>query len=114
GPPTHRARGFEQRPGAEGNVKELLLMGGALDVPGNVQEPGHDGTAEWNIYWDPQAAKRVFDSAIPITMFALDATNHVPVTPEFRRAFGLQYGHSFSAAAGSLWAMTTGWAEAAG
>ena len=114
GPLTNLAWVFDHYPDAEGNVKELVLMGGALDVPGNVQEPGHDGTAEWNIYWDPPAAKRVFDSAIPVTMFALDATNHVPVTPEFRRAFGLQYGHPFSAAAGSIWAMTSGWEVAVG
>lgn len=36
--------------------------GGAIDVPGNVSADdveGFDGTAEWNIFWDPPAAKRV-------------------------------------------------------
>lgn len=36
--------------------------GGAIDVLGNVfadDVNGHDGTAEWNIFWDPRAAKRV-------------------------------------------------------
>lgn len=38
------------------------VSGGAIDVPGNVfadDVEGHDGTAEWNIFWDPRAAKRV-------------------------------------------------------
>lgn len=42
--------------------------GGAIDVPGNVfpeTVDGVDGTAEWNIFWDPPAAKRV--SATPRT-----------------------------------------------
>lgn len=40
----------------------LALSGGAIDVPGNVfatDAEGHDGTAEWNFFWDPRAAKRV-------------------------------------------------------
>ena len=44
----------------QGRVDELIWMGGALEVEGNVQQPGHDGSAEWNVYWDPPAARRVF------------------------------------------------------
>ena len=25
----------------------------------NVEEPEHDGSAEWNAYWDPEAVKIV-------------------------------------------------------
>ena len=39
--------------------------------------------AEWNIYCDPHAARLVFESGAPITLVPLDATNDVPVTPEF-------------------------------
>jgi purine nucleosidase len=109
GPLTNLAWALDHHPGLEDSVKELVFMGGALDAPGNVQEPGHDGSAEWNVYWDPPAAKLVFDSRIPITMFPLDVTNQVPVTEEFRRAFGGQYEYAFSAAAGTIWAMTAGW-----
>lgn len=114
GPLSNLAWTLDHDPEAEANVAGLAVMGGALDVDGNVQEEGRDGTAEWNIYWDPPAAKRVWDSGIPITMFALDATNQVPVTPAFRRAFGLQYDHPMSAVAGSIWAMTSGWDIAVG
>ena len=114
GPLTNLAWALDHHPGVEEKVRELVVMGGALEVDGNVQEPGHDGSAEWNLYWDPPAAKRVFDSAIPITMFPLDATNQVPVTDEFRTSFGCQYEHPLSAAAGTIWAMTAGWDLATG
>jgi len=114
GPLTNLAWALDRHPGVEEKVRELLVMGGALEVAGNVQEEGHDGSAEWNFYWDPPAAKRVFDSSIPITMFPLDATNRVPVTDTFRTSFGRQYGYPFSAAAGTIWAMTAGWELATG
>ena len=28
-------------------------MGGTFLEKGNVEEPEHDGTAEWNAFWDP-------------------------------------------------------------
>ncbi|WP_346656769.1 nucleoside hydrolase, partial [Staphylococcus sp. EG-SA-17] len=42
------------------------------------EEPEHDGSAEWNAYWDPEAVKIVFDSDIEIDMVALESTNQVP------------------------------------
>jgi len=114
GPLTNLAWALDHEPAVEEQVRELVVMGGAIEVAGNVQEPGHDGSAEWNFYWDPPAAKRVFDSSISITMFPLDVTNLVPVTEEFRRAFGRQYAYPFSAAAGTIWAMTAGWDLATG
>ena len=116
GPLTNLAWALEYEPGVEHKVDELVVMGGALDVAGNVRDTGHDGSAEWNIYWDAPAAKRVWDSGIPIRLFPLDATNKVPLTAEFRRAFGRQHHWPRSAAAGSIWAMAGGWelATAAG
>lgn len=114
GPLTNLAWALDRHPEVEAKVRELVLMGGALEVEGNVHQPGHDGTAEWNFYWDPPAAKRVFDSRVPITMFALDVTDQVAVTGEFRTAFGRQYAYPMSAAAGAIWAMTAGWDLATG
>jgi purine nucleosidase len=114
GPLTNLAWALDHHPEVEDRVDELVWMGGALEVEGNVQQPGHDGSAEWNIFWDPPAAKRVFDSRIPITLFPLDVCNLVPVTGPFRRAFGAQYEHPFSAVAGTIWAMTAGWELATG
>jgi purine nucleosidase len=114
GPLTNLAWALERYPDVEGKIAEVVFMGGALEVDGNVRQPGHDGTAEWNLYWDPPAAKRVFESSLPLTMFSLDVTDRLPVTDEFRRAFGTQYEYPFSAAAGTMWAMTSGWELATG
>ena len=47
----------------------IVLMGGAIGE-GNVTP-----AAEFNIWVDPEAAKRVFDSGIPLTMVGLDVTH---------------------------------------
>lgn len=60
-------------------------MGGYLLPKGNVEEPEHDGSAEWNAYWDPEAVKIVFDSDIEIDMVALESTNQVPLTLDVRQ-----------------------------
>jgi hypothetical protein len=57
-------------------------MGGAVTVPGNVTE---SPAAEWNIYIDPEAARRVIAAGIPVTLVPLDATNHVPWTERVLR-----------------------------
>lgn len=51
------------------------MAGGALDVPGNVSVEGFDGSAEWNFFWDPSAAKRVRETirihAVAVVLLAL-------------------------------------------
>ncbi len=88
GPLTNLASAFQQTPSLVDRVEMLYVMGGAVDVPGNVLESGfapQKSVAEWNIYCDPQAAKLVFHSGAPITLVPLDATNQVPVTAAFLR-----------------------------
>jgi len=106
GPLTNLALALDRTPGIESRIDELVWMGGALDAPGNVIREDHDGSAEWNVFWDPVAAHRVFRSDLPIRMFPLDATNTVPVTPDFIRSLGAQFDCPFSAAAASFWALT--------
>jgi inosine-uridine nucleoside N-ribohydrolase len=54
------------------NVREVVLMGGALYVPGNVSP-----VAEANIGGDPDAADLVFTSPWKVTMIGLDVTTKV-------------------------------------
>ena len=88
GPLTNLAEAFQAVPSLVERVEMLYVMGGAVDVLGNIFEAGgqsHDNVAEWNIYCDPYAAKVVFHSGVPITLVPLDATNQAPTTMDFYR-----------------------------
>jgi pyrimidine-specific ribonucleoside hydrolase len=81
GPLTNLAMAIEQDASALSNLKQVYIMGGALQVPGNVgfSVPEIDNIdAEWNIYADPLAARKVVESGAPVTLVPLDATNYVP------------------------------------
>jgi purine nucleosidase len=76
GPLTNVAMAIRKEPHLTQRVKEIVLMGGAVEL-GNVTP-----AAEFNIYVDPHAADIVFRAGIPITMFGLDVTHQVLVTAE--------------------------------
>ncbi|WP_026462883.1 nucleoside hydrolase [Adhaeribacter aquaticus] len=84
GPLTDLARALDEAPDIEEKIERLLWMGGTFLPDGNVHEPEHDGTAEWNVFWDPEVAARVWASKIPIDLVALESTNQVPLTIEIR------------------------------
>jgi inosine-uridine nucleoside N-ribohydrolase len=89
GPLTNIAEALQKSPEISANIKEIYIMGGALEVEGNVGNSGvgiQNKYAEWNIYIDPVAANIVFKSGIPMILVPLDATKHVPVTRNFYKA----------------------------
>jgi len=97
GPLTNIADVFAQRPALLGKVDRLVVMGGALDVPGNVREPQGSGVAEYNFFVDPVSADRVLalaEDGLAITLAPLDLTNELPLSVEWlerlkaRRSFG--------------------------
>ena len=84
GPLTNIADAITQNPKIVSNINHLWVMGGAIQVPGNVEgEAGHDGSAEWNFYNHPIAAQKVISSGIPITLIPLDVTNSFPLERRF-------------------------------
>jgi pyrimidine-specific ribonucleoside hydrolase len=86
GPLTNIAMALAKKPGIVDKIDEIAVMGGALEARGNVGSPyvGIDNdSAEWNFYLDPHAAEQVLASGIRIRLMPLDATQSVPVSPEF-------------------------------
>ena len=108
GPLTNIALTLDKSPEIAEKIHQIIWMGGALNVPGNVEknwEPGQDGSAEWNAYWDPISVARVWDSDIEIIMCSLDITNNVPVNPAFVQKLGKQRQYAISDLAGICYAL---------
>ncbi|MEJ9115650.1 nucleoside hydrolase [Bacillus paramobilis] len=84
GPLTDLARALYEAPVIEEKIERLIWMGGTFRTAGNVHEPEHDGTAEWNSFWDPEAVARVWESKIKIDLVTLESTNQVPLTIDIR------------------------------
>ena len=108
GPLTTVAVALETAPEIAAKIQRLVWMGGALNVPGNVEksiEPGQDGSAEWNAYWDAIAVDRVWQTQIPIVMCPLDLTNNVPVTSAIVRQMGKQRHYPLSDLVGQCYAL---------
>jgi purine nucleosidase len=78
GPLTNVAMALHKDPSFAGKVKECVMMGGASDHLGNMTP-----VAEFNVWVDPEAAKEVFSSGMPLKMVGLDVSRkHAVFTPE--------------------------------
>ena len=77
GPLTNIADALKLDPLFARNIKSLVLMGGALDCPGNITPH-----AEANIFHDPAAADVVFSTDMPMVMIGLNATMKTLLTPD--------------------------------
>lgn len=78
GPLTNIALAFLMEPRIAQNVREVVLMGGAAFIPGNISP-----NAEANIYNDADAAHVVFSAQWPITMIGLDVTHKVEMNDDY-------------------------------
>ncbi|MHC5676657.1 nucleoside hydrolase [Nostoc sp.] len=108
GPLTTVAVALDKAPEIEAKIHKIVWMGGALNVSGNVEkslEPGQDGSAEWNVYWDAISAARVWQTQLEIIMCPLDLTNNVPVTSELVQKMGRQRHYPISDLAGQCYAL---------
>src|SRR6202166_4278994 len=79
GPLTNIATALNLDSALAGLVRALVMMGGSLSG-GNITP-----AAEFNIYVDPEAARIVFQSGIPITMVGLDVTRKTSLTEDHVR-----------------------------
>jgi inosine-uridine nucleoside N-ribohydrolase len=69
GPLTNVALFLARYPELQHRIERVVLMGGAI-AEGNVTP-----AAEFNIWADPEAAERVFQSGLDVTMVGLDVTH---------------------------------------
>ena len=86
GPLTNIGELLQARPNLKSKIERIMIMGGALNVRGNIEDVGSrikNPHAEWNIFVDPHAANLVFQSGVPITLVPLDVTNNTPLTLAF-------------------------------
>lgn len=69
GPLSNVATALLREPELAGAVQHCYIMGGTGRLPGNITP-----VAEFNIYVDPEAARIVFESGMPITMVGWDVS----------------------------------------
>lgn len=81
GPLTNIAFALMKEPSIKENIEEIVLMGGGTF--GNWTP-----AAEFNIYVDGEAAKIVYESGLPVTMFGLDVTHQVIATKDIIEKVG--------------------------
>lgn len=108
GPLTTVAEAIALQPQIVDRIAEIVWMGGALSVSGNVQKAfalEQDGTAEWNVFWDPIGAKQIWSTDIALTLCPLDLTNNVPVTSDFIQRLAKQRRYPLSDLAGLCYAL---------
>ncbi len=74
GPLTNLALLLALHPQVTESIERFVIMGGAR-LEGN-----SSAAAEFNVWYDPEAASRVFSSGVPITLLPLDITHQAVLT----------------------------------
>ena len=82
GPPSTLVKAISEHPDLKTYIEEVIWMGGAIDVMGNVPKSPY---AEFNAFWDPPSVKKFVESGLSIKIFSLDSTNYVPIDKKFLR-----------------------------
>jgi inosine-uridine nucleoside N-ribohydrolase len=75
GPMTNAGLFLARHPEIAERLDRIVLMGGSIGL-GNVTP-----SAEFNIWADPEAARRLFTSGLDVTMVGLDVTHQALITP---------------------------------
>src|SRR5712691_11966833 len=93
GPLTNIASALNLDSELAGMVRGIVMMGGSLSG-GNITP-----AAEFNVYVDPEAARIVFQSGIPVTMVGLDVTRRTSLTDDHVRTLEAAQNPASQAAA---------------
>jgi inosine-uridine nucleoside N-ribohydrolase len=88
GPLGNLATALKLEPKLPGLVREVIVMGGTVNEPGNVSP-----VAEANIWNDPHAADIVFNAGWALTMVGLDVTHRVVTTLDLFKKIAEHHHH---------------------
>jgi inosine-uridine nucleoside N-ribohydrolase len=80
-PLTNLAAAEAKQPGILKKAREIVIMGGAFQCPGNVTHH-----AEFNIWFNPEAAQVVFNSRSDLVVMPLNVTRHLIFTRDMAQA----------------------------
>jgi len=95
GPLTNVASALRRKPEMVGHIERIVWMGGSL-TEGNM-----NAVAEFNAFVDPEAARIVLTSGVPVTMIGLNVTHQVSIDEETVAAYR-EMGGAGRAVAGML------------
>lgn len=76
---TNIAKAFQKNPETMSLLDEIIIMGGAIKEPGNI-----DRLSEFNFYSDPHSADYVLQQKVKKILVPLDVTHKAIFTPEMR------------------------------
>ncbi len=89
GPLTNIAEAYRREPELPSLVAGLVIMGGALDEPGNVTP-----LAEANFFNDPHAADALMAADWPMTLIGLDVTHKIMLSDSSLKRLGDNAGQT--------------------
>ncbi len=100
GPCTNVASALLLDPTVANAVAEIVVMGGAIGVPGLLNP-----AVEFNVGYDPESAAVVLASGAPVTLVPLDVTTRTCLTPRDLERIGRGGTplHAFLAVTGRPW-----------
>ena len=99
---TNLALALRDDPDIAALVKDVVIMGGAFDVPGNVTP-----AAEANIHGDPEAADVVMTAPWPVTVIGLDVTMKTVMTRKMMAEIAAAGGQRAETAGGDFRSSTS-------
>jgi purine nucleosidase len=95
GPISALTNTLREKPHLLKGIKEVVWMGGALNVKGNLDPKTipreiANQKAEWNAFWDPFAVQEMFDLLCDVKVFPLDITDQAKITDSFKNRLRAQ------------------------
>jgi inosine-uridine nucleoside N-ribohydrolase len=104
------ALAIKQDPGIIDNIEQVVIMGGAFNMPGNLADapyPISNEVAEWNIWIDATAADYLINSGVNISLVPLDATLYLVQPDDLAYINGIDDPRV--AFVGQIWSTQLGW-----